>query len=289
MRHKVDYLATKHSSEPAEPSDYLIADQIEIVLGADLRDRGEIASRWHDHAAGPHHRLGNEGRDCVGIFGDDHRFELGGEPGRELLLGLALVREAIVMRACGVADVGDRHVEVDLIVGQAGERRRCDRNAVIRFDAADNLLPARPSERVVHVPDKLDLGVVRLRAGVAEEHLGDRHRRDLLEPFGELDRRIMTFGAEQMRERELAHLRSGSVDQFFVTVAKRRAPQAGHALDVGFAIGVIDIDALRALDHQWSGCAKLVEVGVRVDQRLNVANGKVAGHGATRALGECAG
>ena len=95
-----------------------------------------------------------------------------------------------------------------------------------------------PAERVVHVPDELDLGVVRFRSGRAEEHLRDRHRRDLLELLGELDRRIVAAPAEQVRVGQLAHLRGRGLHQLLVAVAERRAPQPRHAFEIGLAVGV---------------------------------------------------
>src|SRR3546814_3093541 len=79
------------------------------------------------------------------------------------------------MRAVGVQDIGDRQVEIALVERQPGEARRGDGDAVIALDAADDLLLLGPAERIVAIPDHLDRGVVRLRAGIGEEGL--RHRR----------------------------------------------------------------------------------------------------------------
>ena len=79
-----------------------------------------------------------------------------------------------------------------------------------------------------------------------------------------------------MSEGELAHLRGGGFDQFLVAVAERRAPQPGHALDIGLAVGVVDIDALAALDDERTGLAKSREIDVRMHQRFDVAGGEIA-------------
>ena len=81
---------------------------------------------------------------------------------------------------------------------------------------------------------------------------------------------------EQMREGELAHLRGGGLDQLFVAVAERGAPQPGHAFDIGLAVGVVDIDALAALDDERTGLAKPREIDVGVHQRFDVAGGEIA-------------
>ena len=99
---------------------------------------------------------------------------------------------------------------------------------------------------------------------------------NLLEPFRELDRGVVALPGEEMAERELAHLRGRGLDQFFIAVAERRAPQPGHALDVGFAVAVIDEYALAALDDQRTGFAQCREIGVGVDQSLDIADGEVA-------------
>src|SRR5579863_8328677 len=79
-----------------------------------------------------------------------------------------------------------------------------------------------------------------------------------------------------MGEGELAHLRSGRLDQFFVAVTKRSAPQPGHALDIGFAIGIVDIDALAALDNERAAVAKTREIDIGMHQRFDVAGGEIA-------------
>ena len=94
------------------------------MLGAHRHDLLEIGLRRHDHAARAHHRLGDEGRDRVRPLAHDQLLELGGKPRRELLLALAVLREAVVMRAAGVQDAGDRQVEIAVVVRQAGERGR---------------------------------------------------------------------------------------------------------------------------------------------------------------------
>ncbi len=174
----------------------------------------------------------------------------------------------------------DRQVEVGVVVRQAGERGRPDGEAVEALHAADDLLLLRAAERVVHVAHQLDLGVVRLRAGIAEEHLRDRDRCHLLELLGELDRRIVALAVVEMAEAELLHLSGRGVGELFVAVTERRAPQAGHALEIRLALDVVDVHALAALDHQRAGVAQLRQVGVGMRERLDVADREIAeGHG----------
>ena len=74
---------------------------------------------------------------------------------------------------------------------------------------------------------------------------------------------IVALGREQVREGQLAHLRRRGLDQLLVVVAERRAPQAGHAFEIGLAVGVVDVDALAALDHQRTGFADRRLIGSR--------------------------
>jgi len=210
---------------------------------------------------------------------DDQRFEVVGESRGELLLGLAILGETVKVRTAGVQEARQGKVEIAMIAGKPGERGGGDGDAVIGLDAADDLFLLRPAARVVEIPNELDLRIVRFRSGIAEEHLRDRYRRNLLELLRKLDRRIVAFAGEEMRERKFAHLRGGGLDQFLIAVAERRAPQPGHALDIALAGGIVDIDTLPALDDERACLTKAREIRVRVHQRLDVADGKIAERG----------
>src|SRR5271169_5881681 len=79
-----------------------------------------------------------------------------------------------------------------------------------------------------------------------------------------------------MSEGELAHLRRRGLDQFLVAVAERRAPQPRHTFDVRLTLGVVDIDALAALEDERPGVAKAGQIGVGMHQGLDVAGGEIA-------------
>ncbi len=89
----------------------------------------------------------------------------------------------------------------------------------------------------------------------------------------------MALPGEQMAEGELAHLGSGSLDQLFIAVAERGTPQPRHALEIGLAAVVVDENAFAPLDDQRPGLAKHRQIGVGMDQGLDIANGEVAEHG----------
>ena len=140
----------------------------------------------------------------------------------ELLLALAVLGEAVMVRAGGVQDVGDRQVEVGVVRGQAGERGRGDRDAVIASQARDDLLLLRPPERVVHVPDELDLGVVRLRARRSRRRPWRSAPARSPSALGELDRRVVAAAGEEVREGQLRHLLAGGLDE--LARSSSRAP-----------------------------------------------------------------
>src|SRR3954447_16765361 len=86
----------------------------------------------------------------------------------------------------------------------------------------------------------------------------------------------MALPGKQVAERKLAHLRGRGLDQLFIAVAERSAPQPGHALDICLAVAVIDEHALAALDDQRAGFAQRGEIGVGVGHGFDVADGEVA-------------
>src|SRR4029077_16813801 len=86
----------------------------------------------------------------------------------------------------------------------------------------------------------------------------------------------MALRGEEMGEGQLAHLRRRGLDQLFVAVAQRRAPQPGHPFDIGFAFCVVYEHALAALEDQRTGFAQRREIGVGMDQGLDVADGEIA-------------
>src|SRR6266446_6369132 len=100
----------------------------------------------------------------------------------------------------------------------------------------------------------------------------------------ELDCRIVALGREQMAKRELTHLRRSGLDQLFVAVAQRRAPQPRHPFDIGLALRVVDEHALAALDDQRTGFAQRRKIGVGVNEGFHVEDAEIAerGHGTPR-------
>src|SRR5258705_13024300 len=99
MRLEPKGLAAELRAEPAETTDHLVANDVDVVRRADRQHLVEIGRGRNQHPARTHDRLDEERRDRVWPFPLDQRVELGGEPGRKFRLALALMREAIMMRA----------------------------------------------------------------------------------------------------------------------------------------------------------------------------------------------
>ncbi len=115
---------------------------------------------------------------------------------------------------------------------------------MIALHAANDLLLVGAAKGIVHIPDHLDLAVIGLGTGTDEEDLGNGNGGDFLQLFGEVNRGVMALAAEEMAERELAHLCMGGIRQFLIAIAQRGTPQTGQTLDIALALRVIDEDAL---------------------------------------------
>jgi hypothetical protein len=81
----------------------------------------KIGLRRHDHAAGAHHWLRDEGGNRLRILLADEFFEFLRQSPREFLFGLARLREAVMVRTARMQNPRDRQVEIQLIVRQPRE------------------------------------------------------------------------------------------------------------------------------------------------------------------------
>ena len=176
------------------------------------------------------------------------------------------------MRRRGVLDAVHRQVEVDVIVGQPGHRGRDDGGAVIGLDPADDLLLVPPAQRVVVVPDHLDLGLVRFRPARLVEHPRHAARCYGLDLLGQFHRRLVALAGEQVIIGQLFHLDARRLGEFGVAETEPRAPQARQPLDEGPAAFVEHPDALAALDDMHAALAQRDGVGIGMQQRLGVAD-----------------
>ncbi len=104
-------------------------------------------------------------------------------------------------------------------------------------------------------------------------------RRDGLQPFRQLSRLLVGLAAEYVSEGELTQLLCGRVDQFLLGIAKRRAPQAGHALNIVIPIRVPDANAFAAVQDQRTCFAEGIQICIGVDDGFDIADGGIAERG----------
>ena len=84
-----------------------------------LLDAVEVVCWRQKHAAGAHHRLGNEGRDRIAALARNQRLKVGNHAIREFLFAFSWQTKGKMMRARGVQYIRDRQVESLVIAGNA--------------------------------------------------------------------------------------------------------------------------------------------------------------------------
>ncbi len=111
VRLHAERLSAPNLARAAEARDDLVVDQQNVML----REHGlhllEVRARRQQHAADAHQGLRDERRNRVGILALDQLLETRRKPRRVILLGLAGLRAAIVVRRIGMQDAGQRQVE----------------------------------------------------------------------------------------------------------------------------------------------------------------------------------
>jgi len=254
------------------------------VLAADRLHPRPVAGRRHHHPARAHQRLADEGGDGARALAFDHRFQLGQQAGGERGFRLALQPEAVEMRAGQMHDRDRRQVEIAVVVGQAGQAARGDGDAVITLGAGEELLLGRAAKRVVHVPDQLDHGVIRLGARVGVEHPGQRFRADLHQLLGQPDRGFMRLGGEDVIVGQLGHLLVGGIGEALLAKAHRDRPQPRQPLDILVASRVPDMDALAAGDDDRAVLFQRAGIGIGMQAGGKIGGDKRVGEGGVRGI-----
>ena len=173
---------------------------------------------------------------------DDHRADL------------APVQLEHALEPADVAGVDLARLEQQRPVGaveevDAADRDRADRVAVVGAGEGDELGPLLAAALAPVLERHLERDLDRGRARLGVEDAVEARRRDLDQPAGEL-------GGARMGEPEHRRVRDppelvahGGVDRR-VAVAVDVAPQRRDAVDVAVAVGVDQVGALGALDHQ---------------------------------------
>ena len=250
------------------------------MASEDRLDLPEIVGRRHDHPAGAHHRLSDEGGHGLGSHGLDQRLELPHQPVGEGLLALARPSLAVVARRRQVEEaVAHRQIEAGAGVGEAGQMAGRHRHPVVAAAPGDDALLLRPAAGVVVVPSELDGGVHRFGARIHEEGAGDGPRCERGELLRQQDDRLAGAMGEGVGVGDPFHLAAGRVDQALLAEAERHAPEPRQALDVLAALRIPDPDAVPLGDHQRPPALVGAQIGVGMDEMRDVARFERVGRG----------
>ena len=175
-----------------------------------------------------------------------------------------------MVRGFGVQDAVHRQIEKGVIDRQTGQACAGQRDPVIALLAADDLLLLGPADRIIVIADQLDLRVVGVRAGAAEQDLAGVQRRQFLQFLRQIDRRFMAASAEHVGVGDRFHLLARRLGQLLHAMPQRRAPEAGQPLDIFLALIVLYEHALALRHDQRTVGVQGLEIGGRVQDRGDV-------------------
>ena len=222
----------EHLAGAPEAALDLVGDEEDALLVEDLLDAAEVVVRRHDDAALAHDGLGDEGADAArevqaGDLAHAARAE------HVALVGRGLGEAAVAVRRGHEGDA--RHVGAAALLAArvAGHREGRIRAPVeARLDGEELVLAAVALGEAEGALDGLG-------AAVAEEGLLQVPGRDLGELLGERadGLHVVDVGA---RVHELLGLRDGGVEDLAVVVPGVGDADAGEAVDVLGAVGVVE-------------------------------------------------
>src|SRR5690606_39687020 len=107
----------------------------DVVLPQHLLNRGPVAGRRRDNAAGAKYRFANEGGNRVGAFASDQLFELIYTVSNEISLAHRRIGAAEVVGRLGMEDAVKRQVELVVEELEASQRAGDQARAVIAAPA----------------------------------------------------------------------------------------------------------------------------------------------------------
>ena len=166
-------------ADAAEAGDHLVGDEQDAVAVADRADALEVAGGRRERAAGVLDGLHDHQRDRLRAGLDDRRLEVVEQERGELLLGLG-GRAVVAVRVADVDHVGDERLEGGAQRGDAVDRERAQRGAVVGEAAGDGLPAALAAGGVVgagELPGGLDgLGAAGDEEDAVQVARGERRR-----------------------------------------------------------------------------------------------------------------
>ena len=238
--------------EPAERADDLVGHQQHVVLVADLAHPLEVAGRRREAAAGVLHRLEEHGRDRLGTLELDRLADPVGCPPAERLEVVTVLGRAVEVRVGHLVRARDERLEHRLRAGDAGDRQRAVRSAVVGDVAADHLVLQRPAGELEVLLGDLPRALDRLAAAGREEDAVEVAGGQVGQPLGQLDRLGVRVGP-QREERQLAGLLGRCLGQLGPAVADLDDEQPGQPVEVALALVVEDVGTVAAHDHRHVG------------------------------------
>ncbi len=250
VRDVAEVVAGEQLADPAERADDLVGDQQHVVLVADLADPLEVPGGRREAAAGVLHRLQEDGRDRVRPLELDGLGDAVGGPAAEGLEVVAQVlRSAVVVGVRHLVRAGHERLERDPGLGDAGDRQRALRGAVVGDAAADHLVLARLADQLPVLLGQLPGRLDGLAAAGREEDPVQVARRGLDQPLGQLDGPGVGVGPEREEGQVLGLLGRG-LGQLDPAVADLHDEQPGQPVEVAPPLVVVDVGALTAHDDR---------------------------------------
>ena len=147
-----------------------------------------------------------------------------------------------------MVDAGEQRAEIFAVGDDAADRDAAEADAMIAALAADQPHPRGLAAHVVIGERDFERGIDRFGAGVAEEGVVERARRQRREPARELE----GLGVRELERRrviELGGLAGDRGDDLLAAVPGIAAPQARGAVEHGAALDRVVVHALGARDQ----------------------------------------
>ncbi|MNV04897.1 hypothetical protein D3C71_952060 [compost metagenome] len=286
QRHQVrgdpEALRGKGLANPAEPGDDLIEHQQDAVLVAEFTQPLQVARGRQNHPGRAGHRFDEHRGDGGGIVQRDQSFQVVGELGTVAWQAGA---EGIALQVQGVAQevaAGQQRAELLAVVGQPADRHAAKADSVVGLLAADEAGALALAPQAVVAQHDLHRRIHRLRAGVAEEHVVERGRRQRGQALGQHERQWRAH-LERRGEIQRGRLLLDRLHDPRAGMAGIAAPQPGGSIQHRAVVHVVVVHALGP--YQQARCGLELSVGAeRHPERLQ-RGGALLGQGRQRAFG----